>query len=228
MPSLLEIVNPRNAGIVLRNIRKVGPVTTLRYVFSDLFFDMRYGVETINTVMLDELEIDSPNKAHGRYYEGSNAHLFAQIMAILGVDPATGCFIDFGSGKGKAMLLAAERGFRKVIGVEFSPELAAICRRNIDVFRRRTRTRTEFEVVQADAAQYPIPAEANLLYFNNPFDEVLIGKVIGNILKSLRDCPREIIVVHAHPQGNRAFVDHLRFRLEREWPSGYIFRLGPE
>jgi len=137
-------------------------------------------------------------------------------------------FIDFGSGKGKAMLLAAEKGCRKVIGVEFSGELVEVCRRNIETFRRKTGTATVFEIVHKDAAEYRIPDEANLLYFANPFDEYLIGKVMENILGSLEKSPREIVLMHLYPQGNRAFVDHPRLRLMHEDEYGYIFRLGPD
>ncbi len=214
--------------MVFRNIRRAGLVTTLRYVISDLLFDFKYGVETINTKMLDELEIDSPNKIHGRYYEGTNAYVFATMFSLIKLDVANSCFVDFGSGKGKAIILAAEKGFRKVIGVEFSIELVDICRNNIEIFKRKTKSKTEFEIVHMDAAEYEIPAEANLLYFANPFDETLIAKVIENILTSLQKYPRQITVMHLYPQGNMAFVQHPRFHLEQEMTYGYIFRVEPD
>jgi len=226
--SLIQLLNLRNVGMVLRNFAKVGVVTTLQYVVSDLVFDLKYRVDTVNTVMLDELEIDSPNKVHGRYYEGTNAHVFKKIFSHVKIDAPNSCLIDFGSGKGKAMFLAAERGFRKVIGVEFSGELVGICRRNLEIFKRRSKSKTEFEIVHMDAAEYEIPAEANLLFFSNPFDETLIGMVIENIRKSLKKAPREIVVVHLFPQGNMAFAGHPLFRLEYEAKDGFIFRLGPE
>jgi SAM-dependent methyltransferase len=227
MASLLKLLNLRNVGMVLRNISKVGLFTTLRYVVSDLFFDLRYGVSTINTVMLDELEIDSPNKEHGRYYEGTNTYIFKQVFSHVDIDVANSCLIDFGSGKGKAMFLAAGWGFPKVIGVEFSIELVEICRKNLEIFKRTSKTKADFEIIHMDAAEYEIPAEANLLLFSNPFDEVLIEKVIGNILKSLEESPREIVVVHMYPQGNMAFARHPRFRLQHELKNGLIFRLTP-
>jgi len=227
MASLMKLLNLKNIKMVLRNISRVGFFTTLQYVFSDLIFDYKYKVETINTVMLDELAIDSPNKVHGRYYEGTNAYLFKKAFSHIKVDVPNSCLIDFGSGKGKVMLMAAERGFPKVIGVEFSIELVEICRRNLEIFKRRTKSKTEFEVIHMDAAEYAIPSEANLLFFSNPFDETLIEKVIGNILKSLETHPREIVVVHLFPQGNMAFANHPRFQLEHESKEGFVFRLKP-
>ena len=227
MASLVKLLNIKNIKMVLRNIAKVGLFTTIRFVVSDFIFDYKYGVETINTKMLDELEIDSPNKVHGRYYEGTNAYLFKRMFSQVRVDIPNSCLIDFGSGKGKVMLMAAERGFPRVLGVEFSIELVEICRRNLEIFKRKTKSKTEFEVVHMDAAEYQIPSEANLLFFSNPFDETLIEKVIANILMSLEKYPREIVVVHLFPQGNMAFVNHPRFQLEHESNDGFIFRLKP-
>ena len=63
MTSLIQIMNLENVKKVFRNFSKVGVVTTFRFVISDFLFDFKYGIDTINTEMLDELEIDSPNKA---------------------------------------------------------------------------------------------------------------------------------------------------------------------
>lgn len=227
MTSLIQIMKLRNVKMVFRNISKVGLVTTFRYVISDMIFDFKYKVDTINTIMLDELEIDSPNKIHGRYYEGTNAYIFKRLFSEIEIDVPNSCFVDFGSGKGKAMFMAAEKGFRKVIGVEFSVELVDICRKNLEIFQQKTKSKTDFEIIHLDAAEYKIPSEANLLYFANPFDEILIKKVIVNILKSLEESPREIVVVHLHPQGNIAFASHPRFHLEHESKDWFVFRLKP-
>jgi SAM-dependent methyltransferase len=225
--SALDIVNLENFRKVFRNIRKVGLVTTIRYIASDLLFDMKYKIDTINTEQLENLEIDSQNKAVGNYYEGTNAHIFQKMISRVDVDPSLSCFVDFGSGKGKAMFMAAERGFRKVIGVEFSIELVEINRSNLEIFKEKSKSKTEFEILHMDASEYEIPAEANLLFFSNPFNEALTAKVIDNILKSLEQFPREIWVVHLHPQGNMAFAKHPRFKLEYEAREGFVFRLKP-
>jgi predicted RNA methylase len=227
VPSLLQIMNLENAKKVFRNFSKVGFVATFQYVISDFVFDYKYKVDTINTKMLDELEIDSPNKVHGKYYEGTNAYIFKEMFSHIEIDPPISCFVDFGSGKGKAMFMAAEWGFRKVIGVEFSLELVEICRKNLEIFKQKSKSKTEFEIIHLDAAEYEIPSEGNLLFFSNPFDHALVTRVIDNILQSLEKFPREIVVVHLHPQGNMAFTEQPRFHLEYESRDGFVFRLTP-
>ncbi|MCC6500753.1 MAG: class I SAM-dependent methyltransferase [Anaerolineales bacterium] len=225
--SVFEIVNLENFKKVFRNFRKVGPVTTIRYVVSDLLFDWRYQIDTINTAQLDTLEIDSKNKTVGNYYEGTNAYIFQKMISRAEVVPSKSCFVDFGSGKGKALFMAAERGFRKIIGVEFSIELVEVNRKNLEIFKQKTRSNAEFEILHMDASEYAIPADANLLFFSNPFNEALTAKVIGNILKSYEQAPREIWVVHLHPQGNMAFANHPRFKVVHEAREGFVFRLEP-
>lgn len=225
--ALLEIINVENFRKVLRNIRRVGLMTTARYIVSDLLFDMKYKIDTINTEQLDNLSIDSPNKKDGIYYEGTNAYIFQKMISLVKLEPSQSVFVDFGSGKGKAMFMAAERGFRKVIGVEFSIELVEICRKNLEVFKAKSKSKTEFEILHMDASEYEIPADANLMFFSNPFNEAVTEKVIGNILRSYDQTPREVWVVHLHPQGNMAFVRHPRFEVRHEAPEGYILRLKP-
>ena len=225
--SAFEIVNIENIKKVFRNFRKVGVVTTIRYIVSDLLFDMRYKIDTINTAQLETLKIDSQNKSVGNYYEGTNAYIFQKMISHAIVDPSKSCFVDFGSGKGKAMFMAAERGFRKIIGVEFSIELVEVNRKNLEIFKQRSKSKAEFEILHMDASEYAIPADANLLFFSNPFNEELTTKVIGNILRSYDQSPREIWVVHLHPQGNMAFPKHPRFKVVYEAREGFVFQLEP-
>jgi len=226
MSSILKILNIENIRKVFRNFQKVGPVTTLRYVISDFLFDWKYRVETINTIQLEELQIDSPNKEFGRYYEGTNAFVFKQIFSNLkSLNPSESHFVDFGSGKGKAMFMAAEKGFKKVTGIEFSSELVEICKRNLEIFKKKTGSRTEFQVVNADASEYPIPPDANILFFSNPFTEVLTTKVIDNILASYEANPREMWILHLYPQGNHAFQKCPQLKLEYHAKDWFVYSL---
>ena len=226
MPSLIKILNVENVQKVIRNISKVGLFTTVRYVASDLIFDYKYHIDTINTKMLDELDIESSNKSNGHYYEGTNYYVFKQVFSEIAIDPSQSFLVDFGSGKGKAMCLAAELGFKKVTGVEFSLELVEICRKNLEIFQKKSNAKTNFEVIHVDAAEYNIPLDANVLFFYNPFNEVVIAKVIANIMKSYELNPRPIWILHLYPQGNMAFAKDSRIQLEHEEKDWSIYRLG--
>lgn len=227
MSSMLKILNMENIRKVLRNIRKVGLYSTIRFVLADFLFDWKYQIETINTIQLQELEIDSPNKEFGIYYEGTNAYIFTQIISkIKELDISHSYFVDFGSGKGKAMFMAAENGFKKILGIEFSPELVEISKNNLEIFKKKHKADTEFQIVNADASEYPIPPDANVLFFSNPFTEILTNKVIERILVSFKENPREIWILHLYPQGNRAFEKCQELELKYHANDWFVYRLN--
>jgi tRNA1(Val) A37 N6-methylase TrmN6 len=58
-------------------------------------------------------------------------------------------FVDFGSGKWRAIFWAARYPFRRVIGVELSAQLNALARRNINRNRHRLTCR-DIHLVTAD------------------------------------------------------------------------------
>ncbi len=70
-------------------------------------------------------------------------------------------FVDFGSGKGRALLVAAEYPFERIVGIEFAEELHEIAQRQP---RRRTRIQRSvvaaIEAICADATAYELPATA--------------------------------------------------------------------
>jgi predicted RNA methylase len=53
------------------------------------------------------------------------------LLRNIGEDLHRFSFVDFGSGKGRVLLVASHYPFREVVGVEFSPELQKIAEGNI-------------------------------------------------------------------------------------------------
>jgi predicted RNA methylase len=106
-------------------------------------------------------------------------------------------FLDIGSGKGRAMILAAEAGFRKVIGVEYAAELNDIAHTNIEMVKSKF-PKTEFELSEGDAVAYDIPEEVDVIYLFNPFDEETICKLLERI-KPIFNRDKKIHLVYVHP-----------------------------
>ena len=68
-------------------------------------------------------------------------------------------FIDFGSGKGRALLLASELPFKKIVGIEFSPPLHEIARANWRNYLSATQRCKAVELLCLDVVEYAIPPE---------------------------------------------------------------------
>jgi hypothetical protein len=83
-------------------------------------FDRAYGSETSAIREIGSLEIESGNVRHAARYQPSSAALVRNAIEQLRLDLTQFTFVDFGSGKGPVLLVAAEYPFSQVIGVEFS------------------------------------------------------------------------------------------------------------
>jgi SAM-dependent methyltransferase len=159
-------------------------------------FDQCYGVDTAGFIHPTELNINHPNQVHAVSYRGSDPNLFRKAIEALPIDHRRFIFIDFGSGKGRAVLLAKEFSFKKIVGVEFSKELHAIAQDNISRFHSEISKCDNVELICADALAYPLPGDCLVCYFCNPFDATLMAKMISNIHESFSRNPREIFFVY--------------------------------
>lgn len=162
-------------------------------------FDLKHNVNTAREVHLEELKIDSPNVAYGVFYAGTDARFFRNVLTNWDIWYEDFVFVDLGSGKGRAIQMASEFPFKRIIGVEFSSELAKIAERNLPRYRTAEKKCDNLEVVCEDAAAFSFPKEPLLVYMFNPFGRTVVSKVVKNIEDSYRGCPREIYIIYANP-----------------------------
>lgn len=134
-------------------------------------------------------------------------------------------FVDFGSGKGRALLLASEYPFKQVIGVEFSPELNEVAQRNIQTYKSSTQKCKNLTSVCMDAANLTLPSDNLLLYMSNPFKEQVMTRILENIQKSMEAYPRELYIVYFNPQCDHLFdrTGFLTKIKDKGWFSIYTY-----
>jgi SAM-dependent methyltransferase len=164
----------------------------------DLGFDWKYGTDTMRWVDRSALETRSDNRSHSAPYRATKVRPLLQLLSKLHL-PRNCNFVDIGSGKGRVLLIASRYGFRRVVGIEFSGELCAIARRNAELFFRKTKPLSSIEVVEADATRYSFEAADRVLFMYNPFDGVIMAKVVDNIRRSLEENPRRIWLIYNTP-----------------------------
>ena len=201
--ALLRLFRPDRIQHMPRLIVKNIVYYTRRYF--DSRFDRKYGLETVNRVELDSLSIDSANKVYGVLYEATPVHTFRAIIGSLPIMLSDYVFVDFGSGKGRVLIAAAEQGFKQVIGVEFSRELCGIAERNLNSYNAKRRTDTVVDIHCMDATEFEIPDSPCVLYLFNPFDRPVLERVVENIKRSYERNPRKIYIVHYNPVNTDLF-----------------------
>lgn len=162
---------------------------------ASIFFDRPAGIETTSLVTLEELGLAGDDRIG---YEPSPWSALRRILPRHTVSNQD-VFIDFGCGKGRALLQAASYPFKRVIGVELSPELADIARRNVLPSLPRLQCKNVV-VVTADVLSYEIPDDLTVAYFYNPFHGRIFAAVVDKLLASLRRRPRELRIIYMFPE----------------------------
>src|SRR5471030_941686 len=160
-------------------------------------------------------------QAAGERYQASPIYSLRKLLRRLDIDHADFSFIDIGSGKGRALLLAGELPFRRVTGVEFSPALHACALRNIAVYRRRQASAVTS--VLADASDFVAPLDNLLLYFFNPFTDAVLVPVMQNLAASLRRYPRRLLVIYLYLPDAALLERWPELCLREQWHRYHVF-----
>ena len=130
-------------------------------------------------------------------YEG--CHWPALSLALRDLKPAEGgVFVDLGSGKGKALLIAGRLPYQRVVGVEIDSELVGFAQRNLARGRRRSQA-CLIEQEIADVLDWPIPDEATTIFMYNPFFGETFRAALAKIFESYDRNPRDLHIVYELP-----------------------------
>ncbi len=185
---LLQLV-PQNLAYLLRRRRRHqrGEIDE---------FDRRFGVETAARRPVSTLDLPQAAAIHAVRYEP--VARLADYLAALDIAFDRYTFVDYGCGKGRALLMASDQPFAKIIGVEYSAQLAAIARRNISIYTNPNQRCRAIEVVEGDAARFAPPHSACVFFLYNPFDEVILRQVVQRMRRTR--CP-------AGPADHLIYVD---------------------
>jgi predicted RNA methylase len=116
-------------------------------------------------------------------------------------------FVDLGCGKGRAVLLASEFGFRETIGVELNPSLAEIARANADRWLADGKAQCPVRIDQADAAEFLWPATPCVVFLFNPFGAEVMRSVVHSLSEAFRDSPDDLEVLYYKPEQGRTFEE---------------------
>jgi predicted RNA methylase len=108
--------------------------------------------------------------------------------------------VDYGCGKGRTLLIAAECGFSRSVGIEFVPALIEVARLNVAKYRQKTGSKVDIQIVEADAAEYDVQDDQTHYYFYNPFNADVLRQVLQRITESLKRIPRRVCVIYNNPQ----------------------------
>ncbi|AGK51752.1 histone methylation DOT1 family protein [Burkholderia thailandensis MSMB121] len=200
--------------------RRGGPGLAIRVALDrlcDATLERRLNIRSGGLVPIESLVAEWQD-CHDYY--PSSIRAFNRVLRDLHV-ARDDVFVDYGSGMGRAIVLAARFPFRELIGVETSDRLHRAAQANVgralpDADRRRIR------LLHCDARRFRLPDAASVLYFYNPFHGDILRAVFADIERSLRQHPRRLRIVFNNPSHFRVIeCDYGWLRRHREYAFEY-------
>ena len=185
-------------------------------------FDRLHGVSTRKSAFANSSGEDNLG------YEGCQWLPVRRVLKDLGPGPSD-VFVDLGSGKGKALLIAGRLPYQRVIGVEIDKELSHYSKRNVQQARNRLRAQ-KVNGVTANVLEWSIPDETSVIFMFNPFIGQTFHMVLNRIFASYDRNPRALHIVYQYPwehdwllSTGRVVVDNVR---PAEWRARPRWRLS--
>ncbi|MGA9965361.1 MAG: class I SAM-dependent methyltransferase [Terriglobales bacterium] len=172
-----------------------------RQRYGDVEYDWDFRVDTTGATVgwRDRLlgHFHSP-------YQPTEPALFREmieslILASPKIDFREFTFIDIGSGKGRALLMAADYPFRRVLGIELLPALHRVAQENIKKYKSDSQQCSAINCVLGDASEFAFPPEPTVLYLFNPLPGSGLAKLVSNLVHSLEEHPRPVFVLYHNP-----------------------------
>jgi SAM-dependent methyltransferase len=171
-------------------------------------FDIENGVQTSGLIPGRFLKTGHAHDRHSTAYFGVAPSVFHGLLKrwrrtkpIAPIEEFT--FLDLGAGMGRAILLAAEIPFRKVIGVELNPVLAGIAQRNVARWRAAGRVQSQARVICGDAVSTPIPRGPCLVFLFNPFGESVMRRLVKRFAAALAARPGQLDLLYVNNEQDR-------------------------
>ena len=152
--------------------------------FEDYLFEKKYSLELSGIV--ENKNLVAHNKESVAHATAYQAVWSRNLRELLNEVQKTGYefenFIDIGSGKGKACFYAyTKRIFNNIIGIEFSEPLVEIANRNKVKIKSQS-----ISFINADATEFKLPNQNNLIFMFNPFDSVVLENFISNNIEHFK------------------------------------------
>ena len=193
----------------------------------NLAFDAKHGSDTAGEIYdLEEIGVPTDLAERSTFCRAFWEPQFAEIMskiALAGCDLSRFTFIDYGSGKGKILLLASHYPFQRIIGVEFSSYLHDIACRNCNSYEDEGRRCQNIQLVLADALAFAPPPDPLIAFIFNSFDVPTTRQV----LQTLDGLQQGTVVIYANLRGTRemlpAFDGLSRLRLMINQPEYVVY-----
>jgi SAM-dependent methyltransferase len=142
--------------------------------------DARYRIDTGGTVPPFVVASHNAGLADVGPYAGCQpSSLRSALAAIDASEDAT--FYDLGCGKGRAVVVAIERGYRRIVGVDLSRELIAVARKNVDKVLTKADAEPDVELEKGDATAVDFTGREIVVFVYHAFGRATLQQVVERL-----------------------------------------------
>jgi SAM-dependent methyltransferase len=171
----------------------------LRYRQQEARWERRFGVSTSSAVGAASLSRDYEE------YQPSDYQLIARALDWARPTPDD-VLLDYGCGKGRVLFVGAGYPFRRIVGFELCPEMAALGRANVAAAHLPT-PRPPIEILESNAAEEAPPDDATVIFLFNPFYGEVLRETLQRVRESWERAPRDIRVIYIQPRAHQNDLD---------------------
>jgi len=151
----------------------------LRMHAYNLAYDLRHNTKTRRNLPCSELQASGDALDCAVWYTPVPVRTLRFVLKQQAIDYRQYTFIDYGAGMGRALLIASEFPFQKVVGLEFAHNLVQQAERNLAQATGLPKKRPNWEIQLGDAQDFQ-PPSGNCWFF-------LYAPFYGHVLKSVLD-----------------------------------------
>ncbi len=185
-------------------------------------FDRRFGLDTAANRSVTALGMPIEIAAHAVRYQPISD--LAAYLGALDISFAQYTFVDYGCGKGRALLLASDYPFAQIIGVDCVPGLIAIARSNIAAYRSASQQCCRLDLVTCDAREFSPPATPTIFFLYNPFDGVILSEVLARIGRVEPDASHPDYLIYVDPRHRSCIEATQRWKIAVDRQSWVVYR----
>ena len=167
--------------------------------------EKKYGIATTGADELKSLKKKGVEIEHATIYMPVSYDLLEEIFKQIN-SSSYKHFLDIGCGKGRALCMAAHKGFNKVTGIDFSNVLCTAATENLLLTKQKFPS-LSYAVINNDAFYFEIPLDVDCIFLFNPFDDTIMSGVVENIRLSIEEYPRKMTILYANPIHKELFID---------------------
>ena len=206
---ILGIVFKSRINEFVQNVSEYGlgrSIIFYYYRFLTKLYNRKHNLFT-DGISINKIKNSPPNKNHLMGTTSVVVPLIRKIFNGLQINTSD-VLIDFGSSQGRALLIASEYNFKKIIGIEFLPDLCIIAKNNFNKYENSTGKKLNIKLIEDDVLNYHYNGDENVFYFYNPFDEYIMEKVLKSINISLKKHLRKVKLIYISPMCHKLILKY--------------------